>query len=105
MGCGKQPWEEEWEHLGARSVLTAATPVSPIKLEFSDQGARYQVTIYHAPQFHILRHWLCGDDLNFVRSIHRCNRITPTGGKSRAAFFISHDERFLLKTVNRAEFG
>jgi len=52
-----------------------------------------------------LRHWLCGDDLNFARSLHRCSRIKPSGGKSSAAFFVSqHDRRFLLKAVNQAEF-
>jgi len=87
-----------------RKVLNAATPAQPIRVEFTDPSmAKYSVTIHHAPQFHILRHWLCGDDLNFVRSLHTCNRITPTGGKSGAAFFVTNDKRFLLKAVNRQE--
>jgi len=99
---GRQPWEDEWEQLGVRNVLTAATP-NPVKLEFRDTTANYSVSIHHAPQFHIVRHWLCGDDLNFVRSLHRCSPIKTSGGKSGATFFVSDDRRFLLKAVGRAE--
>ena len=38
-----------------------------------------------------------GDDLNFVRSLHRCNPTQTSGGKSKAFFYESHDKRFLLK--------
>eukprot|EP00931_Biecheleriopsis_adriatica_P074690 TRINITY_DN48697_c0_g1_i1.p1 TRINITY_DN48697_c0_g1~~TRINITY_DN48697_c0_g1_i1.p1 ORF type:complete len:1993 (+),score=289.05 TRINITY_DN48697_c0_g1_i1:23-5980(+) len=99
-----RPWEEAWEQRGVRSVLTAATPSEPVRVDFADKHAQYSVNIYHAPQYHVLRHLVCGDDLNFVRSLHYCNRITPSGGKTRAAFFVSQDRRFLLKAVNRAEF-
>jgi len=101
----RHPWEVEWERLGVRKVLTACTPMEPVRVEFADQCAKYSVIIHHAPQFHIIRHGLLGDDLNFVRSLHRCDRIAPSGGKTGAAFFISHDRRFLLKAVtNKYEY-
>jgi len=104
-GLARSPWEDEWERQGVRSVLTALPQEQPIRVEFEDKEAKYYVAIHHAAQFHILRHWLCGDDLNFARSLYRCNRIKPSGGKTSAAFFVSqHDRRFLLKAVNRAEF-
>jgi len=104
-GLARSSWEEQWEHQGVRSVLTALPQEQPIRVEFEDKEAKYSVAIHHAAQFHILRHWLCGDDLNFARSLYRCSRIKPSGGKSSAAFFVSqHDHRFLLKAVNRAEF-
>lgn len=99
----KQRWEEDWERRGVRTALTGQAPKEPIVAEFADKEAKYSVKIYHAPQFHILRHWLCGDDLNFARSIYKCKKIQPQGGKSRAAFFVSHDRRFLIKQVNKAE--
>jgi len=101
----RSSWEEQWERQGVRSALTALPLEQPIRVEFEDKEAKYSVAIHHAVQYHILRHWLCGDDLNFARSLYRCNRIKPSGGKSSAAFFVSqHDRRFLLKAVNRAEF-
>jgi len=104
-GLTRSSWEEQWERQGVRSVLTALPQEQPIRVEFEDKEAKYSVAIHHAVQYHILRHWLCGDDLNFARSLYRCNRIKPSGGKSSAAFFVSHpDQRFLLKAVNRAEF-
>jgi len=100
----RAPWEDDWERRGVRTVLTAATSEQPIRVEYSDKEARYSVTVHHAAQYHILRHWLCGDDLNFVRSLHRCRKVTPTGGKSHAGFLQTHDGRFLLKTINGAEY-
>lgn len=101
---GRSQWEDEWERKGVRQVLTGLVPKDPIEVEFEDNKAKYKVTIHHAPQYHILRHWLCGDDLNFARSLHHCKQIKPQGGKSKAAFFVSKDQRFLLKTINKAEF-
>lgn len=98
-----RPWEDEWARRGIRNTLVAPLQ-EPIHVEFTDQAVKYSVAIHHAPQYHNIRHWLCGDDLNFVRSLHRCTRINPSGGKSGAAFFVSHDRRFLLKAVNKYEF-
>merc|ERR1712125_30097 len=99
-----EAWEADWEKKGVRRALTAAISQEPIKVEFQDQSANYTVSIYHAVQCHMLRHLLCGDDLNFVRSIHKCPAIKTSGGKSGASFYASHDRRFLLKAVNRFEF-
>jgi len=99
-----QRWEEDWERRGVRTVLTGQSPMEPILTEFVDKAeTKYSVKIFHAPQYHMMRHWLCGDDLNFARSIYRCKRITPQGGKTRAAFFVSHDRRYLVKQLNKAE--
>eukprot|EP00927_Polykrikos_kofoidii_P039146 TRINITY_DN33580_c0_g1_i1.p1 TRINITY_DN33580_c0_g1~~TRINITY_DN33580_c0_g1_i1.p1 ORF type:complete len:742 (-),score=104.01 TRINITY_DN33580_c0_g1_i1:21-1955(-) len=100
----RHDWEIDWEQRGVRRVLTAPTSAETVRVDFSDQVAKYSVVIHNAPQYHMLRHWLCGDDLNFVRSIHRCTCIKPSGGKSLANFFMSRDGRFLLKSVNRHEF-
>ncbi|CAJ1327689.1 unnamed protein product [Effrenium voratum] len=56
-----------------------------------------------APQFHALRHWICGDDLNFVRSLHKCRPASLKGGKTKALFHISHDERLVLKSLQGKE--
>lgn len=101
---GSGRWMDEWATFGVRAALTTSVPVDPVRAEFTDQVAnKYSVVIHHAPQYHILRHWLCGDDLNFARSLQHCKRLTTSGGKSGAAFFMSHDRRFLLKAINKAE--
>lgn len=103
----REEWEEEWEQKGVRHFLTAPTSEKlerQVMLQFEDQVAKYDVIIHHAPQYHMLRHWLCGDDMNFIRSIHRCKPISTSGGKSGADFLVSHDHRFLLKAVHRKEF-
>merc|ERR1712079_985876 len=92
------------ERQGVRRVLTATITEPAIRVDYADNEAKYSITVHHAAQYHILRHWLCGDDLNFVRSLHKCTRITPSGGKSKATFWQTHDDRFLLKAVNRAEY-
>jgi len=76
---------------------------SHIKVDFDDGGADFSVTVYFAPQFHAIRHWLCGDDLSFIRSICRCTSFQTSGGKSGASFSISHDQRYIFKQVNRYE--
>ena len=75
---------------------------NPLEVDFDDKQGKYSVAIHFAPQFHALRHGICGDDLNFVRSLHKCSQINVSGGKTRAAFFLSHDQRFLLK-VHRVD--
>ncbi|CAK0803760.1 unnamed protein product, partial [Prorocentrum cordatum] len=87
----------------ARSVLTSQIG-EPIRVEFGDKECKYCVDIHHPLQYHIVRHCLCGDDLNFARSLYYCQRIKTSGGKSGSLFFISHDRRFLLKQINTAEF-
>uniref|UniRef100_A0A0G4GEM8 PIPK domain-containing protein n=1 Tax=Chromera velia CCMP2878 TaxID=1169474 RepID=A0A0G4GEM8_9ALVE len=74
-----------------------------IRVEFSTPDAAYTVVVFFATQFHILRHFLCGDDLNFVRSIHQSGRLSTSGGKSGASFNVSHDKRFIFKQLSRPE--
>eukprot|EP00913_Durusdinium_trenchii_P019722 g18540.t1 len=102
-------WDEhelqrEWEQVGLRSVLTGAVNKEPVKVDFEDKQGKYSVSIHFACHFHALRHWICGDDLNFVRSLHRCNKTSMSGGKTGASFYSSHDDRFLLEALNKPEF-
>jgi len=96
--CTKHEWEEDWERRGVRAALTSPAPKDSIVV--TKEGL-WKIEIHQAPQYHILRHYICGDDLNFARSLFRCRNINPQGGKSKAAFWVSHDERFLIKEVKK----
>lgn len=93
----------DWQGQGLREVLTGAT-FKEVKVDLEDRQGKYSVCLHFAPQFHVLRHWMCGDDLNFVRSLQRCIVAKQTGGKSKATFYETHDKRFLLKALNKSEF-
>ena len=113
----KSAESEGGERKELREVLVSSVCKEPVKVDFEDKCGKYSVSIHFACQFHALRHWICGDDLNFVRSLFKCQQISVpchgfhmlspskvTGGKTGAAFHLSHDERFLLKALNKAEF-
>ncbi|CAE7041511.1 Pikfyve [Symbiodinium sp. CCMP2592] len=97
-------WEQDMDNAGLRTILNTPVLKEPVKVDFEDKQAKYHVAIHFAPHYHALRHWICGDDLNFVRSLQHCNPIQTSGGKSRATFLMSHDKRFLLKAINESEF-
>lgn len=59
-----------------REVLVSSVCKEPVKVDFEDKFGKYSVSIHFACQFHALRHWICGDDLNFVRSLFKCQQIS-----------------------------
>jgi len=111
----ENPHEERWAQAGCRKVLTSLvnmpestrkedakkekSEANAIKVAFEDDVASYEVKIWHPAQYHIIRHMVFGDDLNFLRSLHRCSSVSLSGGKTKANFFTSHDKLLLLKGV------
>eukprot|EP00916_Digyalum_oweni_P009736 GHVL01016432.1.p1 GENE.GHVL01016432.1~~GHVL01016432.1.p1 ORF type:complete len:831 (-),score=166.18 GHVL01016432.1:2013-4505(-) len=61
------------------------------------------VEIHHAREFHALRHYVCGDDANFVRSMTCTKECSQEGGKSGVLFYVSHDRRYLIKVLQSKE--
>ncbi|MED6122238.1 hypothetical protein PIB30_117314 [Stylosanthes scabra] len=68
-------------------------------------GARvnFSVTCYFAKQFEALRKKCCPNEVDFVRSLSRCQRWRAQGGKSNVYFAKSLDERFIIKQVTKTE--
>lgn len=66
-------------------------------------GSEFEVTAYFALQFHALRHYLCGDETSFFRSMLRSEEFQGSGGKSGVSFAITHDRRYIVKQLNRQE--
>ncbi|CAI8616168.1 unnamed protein product [Vicia faba] len=64
----------------------------------------FSVTCYFAKQFDSLRKRCCPNEVDYVRSLTRCQRWSAQGGKSNAYFAKSVDERFVIKQVTKTEF-
>lgn len=58
-------------------------------------------TVYYAKQFDLLRK-RCGIDDVFVKSLSRSSNWQAEGGKSRAHFWKTSDDRFIIKTLVNA---
>ncbi|KAL8052963.1 hypothetical protein ABFS82_05G040000 [Erythranthe guttata] len=83
---------------------------SHLRISFEDESlegsgrVRFSVTCYFAREFDALRRRCCPDEVDFIRSMSRCRRWTPQGGKSNVYFAKSFDERFIIKQVTKTEF-
>ncbi|XP_065856186.1 putative 1-phosphatidylinositol-3-phosphate 5-kinase FAB1C [Euphorbia lathyris] len=64
---------------------------------------KFSVTCYFAKQFESLRKNCCPSEVDFIRSLSRCERWSAQGGKSNVYFAKSLDERFIIKQVKKTE--
>ncbi|XP_033130196.1 putative 1-phosphatidylinositol-3-phosphate 5-kinase FAB1C isoform X1 [Brassica rapa] len=69
----------------------------------SEGKVKFSVTCYFATQFDALRKTCCPTEVDFVRSLSRCQRWCAQGGKSNVYFAKSLDERFIIKQVVKTE--
>ncbi|KAL0801498.1 hypothetical protein Bca101_056674 [Brassica carinata] len=113
-----------WRSLGAMDVdyihhavygSSQEDKKSPhLTISFSDRSSsstststegkvKFSVTCYFATQFDTLRKTCCPTEVDFVRSLSRCQRWCAQGGKSNVYFAKSLDERFIIKQVVKTE--
>ncbi|XWS69313.1 hypothetical protein CRYUN_Cryun04dG0168500 [Craigia yunnanensis] len=64
---------------------------------------KFSVTCYFAKQFDSLRRKCCPSEVDFLRSLSRCQKWSAQGGKSNVYFAKSLDERFIIKQVQKTE--
>jgi len=64
----------------------------------------FEVKILFPMQFEALRRQYCGTHTDWIKSILRTKPWETTGGKTKAEFFKSHDEKYVFKEVNQKEF-
>ena len=92
---------------------------SHVNVTFEAEGAcgpvELSCKVYFAHSFHQLRLRYCrsGDTSNseaddkgeqdFIRSLCRCKKWNPTGGRSGSAWLKTADERFVLKAISKKE--
>ncbi|XP_061463815.1 1-phosphatidylinositol 3-phosphate 5-kinase isoform X3 [Rhineura floridana] len=75
-----------------------------IELQFSDANAKFYCRIYYAGEFHKMREVILGSsEEDFIRSLSHSLPWQARGGKSGAAFYVTEDDRFILKQMPRLE--
>jgi 1-phosphatidylinositol-3-phosphate 5-kinase len=65
---------------------------------------KYSVTCLYADQFHLLRKKCCPSELAYITSLSRCKSWDAQGGKSKALFAKTLDDRFVIKQIKKTEF-
>lgn len=76
-----------------------------IELHFHDSSTKFTVKIFYAAKFHRLRQNIfTNDDPHaYIRSLSRCKKWQPRGGKSKSEFWQTFDDYFVLKDLNQKE--
>ncbi|ORM42382.1 1-phosphatidylinositol 3-phosphate 5-kinase [Babesia sp. Xinjiang] len=88
-----------------RGSLPQASAISRCtSLTLSTVNPNYDILVHYPEAFHVLRHYFCGDDISFARSLCRSSRLRCSGGKSGAPLFVSHDGKLMIKLLNMYEF-
>lgn len=76
-----------------------------IELHFHDSSTKFTVKIFYAAKFHLLRQIIFAslDQTSYIRSLSRCKKWQPRGGKSKSEFWQTFDDYFVLKDLNQKE--
>jgi 1-phosphatidylinositol-3-phosphate 5-kinase len=66
---------------------------------------KYEIIVYYPKQFEALRIAYCSTTENFLKSLSKSFEWTEnSGGKSKAGFYKTFDNKFILKNVSETEF-
>ncbi|XP_075789931.1 1-phosphatidylinositol 3-phosphate 5-kinase isoform X5 [Pelodiscus sinensis] len=75
-----------------------------VELQFSDANAKFYCRIYYAGEFHKMRDVILrSNEEDFIHSLSHSLPWQARGGKSGAAFYVTEDDRFILKQMPRLE--
>ena len=67
---------------------------------------KIEVTIYYAKKFEALRIAYCSNLEDLLVSLSKSDKWAEnSGGKSKAGFYKTSDQRFILKSMNENEFN
>ncbi|CAO2168135.1 unnamed protein product [Urochloa humidicola] len=82
---------------------------SPLHPEISVNGrvalkGKYSVICVYSNQFYNLRKKCCPSELAYITSLSRCKKWDAQGGKSKAFFAKTVDDRFIIKQIKKTEF-
>ena len=73
-----------------------------LKYQVQDGAAKMECKIFYAEQFDALRQ-KCGCAERIVESLSRCGKWAAKGGKTRAVFLKTLDDRFIIKSLSTVE--
>jgi 1-phosphatidylinositol-3-phosphate 5-kinase len=85
--------------------LHVTTTFKDVDEEHDRYLCKFSFTAYWAGQFEAMRAGYLGEDDNegFIRSLSISSSWTTQGGKTKAKFFRSADERFVIKVISKVE--
>lgn len=85
-------------------LITSENLHPEVPLGIGKEGLKkYSVVCIHAKQFYALRRMCCPSEQAYISSLSRCRKWDAQGGKSKAFFAKSMDDRFIIKQIKRAE--
>ncbi|XP_062098317.1 putative 1-phosphatidylinositol-3-phosphate 5-kinase FAB1D isoform X2 [Humulus lupulus] len=79
-------------------------PVVHLGFEKSLGKSRYTVVCPYANQFRDLRNMCCQSEFDYITSLSRCKNWDAKGGKSKAFFAKTLDDRLIIKEIKKTEF-
>lgn len=86
----------------------AKSRIKFMKLKFVEEKEGQidgSITAYYPKQFESIRILYCSSYENFITSISKSNVwSTVSGGKSKASFYKTNDNRYIIKCINKNEF-
>ncbi|KAK3122502.1 hypothetical protein QOZ80_8AG0614490 [Eleusine coracana subsp. coracana] len=85
------------------ALLSPAHPETIVNGKVTLKG-KYSVTSVCANQFYALRKKCCPSELAYIASLSRCKKWDAQGGKSKAFFAKTMDDRFIIKQIKKTEF-
>ena len=65
---------------------------------------KYTVKCAYAEQFYDLRKKCCPSEIMYIGSLSRCKRWDAQGGKTKAFFSKTMDDRFIIKEIKKIEY-
>ncbi|XP_010530436.1 PREDICTED: putative 1-phosphatidylinositol-3-phosphate 5-kinase FAB1D [Tarenaya hassleriana] len=68
------------------------------------EKCKYSVVCLYSNEFRELRELCCPSEMDYIASLCRCKPWDAKGGKSKAVFAKTLDDRFIIKEIKRTEY-
>ncbi|XP_062191798.1 1-phosphatidylinositol-3-phosphate 5-kinase FAB1A-like [Phragmites australis] len=94
---------DDFSGYDSSSLLSSVHPEMTVNGKVTLKG-KYSVTSIYANQFYALRKKCCPSELAYITSLSRCKKWDAQGGKSKAFFAKTMDDRFIIKQIKKTEF-
>ncbi|CAL5009204.1 unnamed protein product [Urochloa decumbens] len=94
---------DDFSGYDSSSLLSSAHPEMTVNGKVTFRG-KYSVTSIYANEFYELRKKCCPSELAYITSLSRCKKWDAQGGKSKAFFAKTMDDRFIIKQIKKTEF-
>ncbi|KAK8450312.1 hypothetical protein SEVIR_6G004400v4 [Setaria viridis] len=94
---------DDFSGYDSSSLLSPAHPEITVNGKVTFRG-KYSVTSIYANEFYELRKKCCPSELAYITSLSRCKKWDAQGGKSKAFFAKTMDDRFIIKQIKKTEF-